>query len=765
MTDNGLHRRKVLTGGVAAAFAVTTASPASAVDGVPRAAEAESPLRAAVLEFVDPWTKSLGLAELLRRAGFEVVPLDLTRAATDQPEPVDLIAFGTFTNNNSEYLDYVAEHSVSLRQFAAERRVVLDLAQSDQYGAAVAYLPTDMSAIRTDADYDTIHPVVADHPLVAGQRISNGRLFTGRNTGPRVSYETVGEWRSMRVLMACAPSGFPPALLEGEFGGGRFLVSSLTVDKVFDSAGKAVQPDQAVADSAAFFTALAGYVRMVRTGTAPAVVPTPMPPEQPVGPMVGHTEPDSARVWARPGLDPSLYTRWRCAYREAKTRGSGSAWRSVTTELDTANDNTLVAHLRGLRPDTTYEFSLAPVRESAGFTPMTGSFTTSPDPDRPSVVTMGMGSCAPSVPDPVWTKIMEEGCDSFVMLGDTPYVDTSDLKPARKKHRTFLVQPEISKMISSMPVWATWDDHDFGGNDKHGDYASKRQNRTAFVNYRANASFGQTADGRILTKREDGEGIYTSFRRGPIEVFLLDPRWFSRTAPSWADPDKSTCLGTVQWNWLRERLTRSTAPFKAIATGMIWDDKQNSESDDWGTYSHERDAIYDFIATERIPGCFLIGGDIHVSRALNYGPRVGYDLWQFIVSPLHDSTIPGLNVPSPFLVHSAVEPHVFLKLVADTTLDMPTLTATWINRAGKHLFEVTRTAAELGHTAYPKRPGHGAKGRRGEDQGRRGDDQGRRSDVPRRRVGALPRPRQPVRDAQMNTRQPVDTSVDRGGYG
>lgn len=294
---------------------------------------------------------------------------------------------------------------------------------------------------------------------------------------------------------------------------------------------------------------------------------------------------------------------------------------------------------------------------------------------------------------------MDEGCDSFVMLGDTPYLDTSDLVVARRKHRTFLQQPELARLIASRPVWATWDDHDFGGNDKHGDHPGKRNNRTAFVDYRANATFGHDADGTGLTTRADGLGIYTSFRRGPVEVFLLDPRWFSRTEASWADPSKPGCLGRVQWDWLRERLLQSTAPFKALASGMIWDDKQNGESDDWGTYAHEKEALLDFIAAERIPGCFLIGGDIHVSRALNYGPRVGYDLWQFIVSPLHGSTIPSLNVPSPHLVHSAVEPHVFLKLVADTTGDMPTLTATWINRDGRRLFEVRRTAADMGHTS------------------------------------------------------------------
>lgn len=202
-----------------------------------------------------------------------------------------------------------------------------------------------------------------------------------------------------------------------------------------------------------------------------------------------------------------------------------------------------------------------------------------------------------------------------------------------------------------------------------------------------------------LTTRTAGQGVYTSFRRGPIEVFLLDPRWFSTTAPSFADPARTTCIGQVQWEWLRTALRASTAPFKAIASGMIWDDKGNAETDDWATYQYEKDAILDFLAAEKIPGCFLVSGDIHSSQALNYGPRIGYDLWQFVVSPLHGSTISGLNATNPALVAKAVEPYTFLKLVADTTASPATLTATWINRDGKRLFEVSRTATDLGHPA------------------------------------------------------------------
>ncbi|MBT2896032.1 alkaline phosphatase family protein [Streptomyces sp. McG3] len=686
MIKDSIRRRALVIGGMAALTAAASApSPAAAAagDGAPRAA---------VLEFADQWTRATGLAELLRRAGFVVTALDLSRPATAQG--VDLIAFGSFTNNDTRYPSYVTQHASSLRDFAAGGGVVLDLAQSDQFGAAVPYLPAELGAVRTDTDFDTVFPVAAGHPLVAALPVVSGRVLTGRAAGIRVSWETMGSWRSMRVLMACATGGSAPCLLEGAHGAGRFLVSSLTLDKCFNASGSALQPAAALRDSVTFFTALAGYVGQVRAGTAPPVLPTPMPPQAPVGPLVGHVDERSARLWARPGLDPAVHLDWSCVLRGA------SGWSStVGARLSTANDDTLLVDVTGLRAGTRYDFTITPQRPAPGFTPLSGSFTTAPSAGAPARITMGLGSCAPSTPDAIWTRVVDEGCDSFVLLGDTPYIDSGDLAVARTKHRAFLSQPEIARMAASMPVWGTWDDHDFGGNDIDGSFAGKKNTRTAFVDYRANASFGHAADGTRLTARSDGQGVYTSFRRGPVEVFLLDPRWFSRTGPSWADPARGTCLGEIQWDWLRARLRASTATFKAIASGMIWDDKGNAESDDWATYHYEKDAILDFVATERIPGCFLLSGDIHVSRALNYGPRVGYDLWQFIISPLHDRTIPSLNVPSPHLVHSAVEPHVFLKLVADTTVSDPTLTATWINRAGRRLFEVTRTATELGHRA------------------------------------------------------------------
>lgn len=678
-------------------FVVSAAASAAAVPVVRAQGTPDAPgrgLRVAVLEYADRWTtESVGAGEFMRRAGATVQPLDLSLAPLVQPGPVDAIVFGSFTNNDRAYLDYVKQHTPGIREFVERGGVVLEMTQSDQFGPRVDYLPSGMTAERGDRDLTDVYTIAAGHPLLERwlptDRPKVDASYLARKTPNWESFES---WAGLRVLAASAENGSTPCLLEGAHGRGRFVLSSLWIDKCFAADGRPTQPDDAVRIGQLFFDSFLYYVRLVKSGSAPMVTPSAPPAASGTGPMLGHIDTTRARLWYRPAPSQHDLVSWTCSVTAA-----GAKVTPARAALDPDHDFTLHFELRGLRPGTVYKYEITPdPADTASTAPITGTFTTPPANDAPARVTLGLGSCAPSDPSSVWTRIIDEGCQGFVWLGDTPYIDSSDLAVAREKHRRFLSQPEIARMIAGIPCWGTWDDHDFGLNDGHGDFPGKHVCRLAFTEYRANATFGHD---QSLQPQGDphgtGRGIYTSFRFGPVELFLLDPRWFSRTERSWADPTKQTCLGRVQWEWLQRGLRDSTATFKALTTGMIWDDKTNSERDDWHTYAHERDAIFDFIRDQRIPGCFLIGGDIHVSRALNYGPRVGYELWQFIISPLHGSTIPSLDVPHPALVHHAVEPHVFLKLTADTTVTPATLTATWINRDGRRIFEVTTDADRL----------------------------------------------------------------------
>lgn len=395
------------------------------------------------------------------------------------------------------------------------------------------------------------------------------------------------------------------------------------------------------------------------------------------GPMVGHVSDVEANIWFRPS-DPGDYSLHLL-------NEDGTEDRVITATARLENDNCLTWHAEAMQPGTKYRYEIT---GPAGQV-ISGKqyhFETAPDPTQTSKVCLAFGSCAPLKPLELWSQMEQQGSQGLILLGDTPYIDSTDLLVARERHRTFLQVPQLAALISHTPTWGTWDDHDFGRNDSDGRLQGKENTRQAFVEYRANKEFGH-----------DQSGIYTKFRYGPVEVFLLDTRWFARTEKSPVDPKQATLLGKRQWEWLKESILASSAPFKLITCGMIWDDKENSESDDWGTYSYERDALYEFIGQNKISGVVLIGGDIHCSRHLKYDTEktVGYPIHQFIVSPIHDSTIPKLNVPHPNLVRGEAVPHVWLRLEADSTQSPARLRAEWVQMKGQPMWDVTLTEDEL----------------------------------------------------------------------
>ncbi|MGW2547240.1 alkaline phosphatase D family protein, partial [Kitasatospora sp. NPDC001574] len=621
--------------------------------------------------------------------------------------------------------------------FVQNGGVVLDLAQPDVPGEGVPYLPnvnwrwgtSGPYAVRTDADFSTIYPVATNHPLVSALPVTSGQVLTGRNsTHPRTptpedprtqvsvftSWESLGAWKEMRVLLACATgaAGFPAALLEGRnsyidapsdteiVGKGRYLVSSLIIDKCYDTAGQPIQSTVAIDDSRKFFNALIGYVQKAKDGTAPAVGFTL---SSQAGPLVGHVSETTARLWARPGVNAGLYPTWKC---EVRVKATGVVVQTVTASISTANDDTLLVDVTGLQANTAYTYEFASTAPNPPSVPMKGSFTTAPVAGTAAKVTLGMGSCAHTMPNSLWKRVKDEGCDGFVMLGDTPYADgghkaipgaaVGSLSVVRGHHREFLASPELANMARSIPVWATWDDHDFGANNGFGNTVPSKGNyRQAFVDYRANATFGHATNGTSLTSRTAGEGVYTSFRRGPIEVFLIDPRWFSNYVNG--DLTNRVCMGQVQKEWLFNALSASTATFKVLASGMTWYKKVGGENDHWGTFQVDKDAIFNYIKQNRISGCVLVSGDIHVSRALNNGNiQVGYDLWEYVTSPIHRITAGGTHTDTPpELKWNKAEPYTFLKLEADTTGPTATLTAKWINRDGVVQHTQTRTLTEL----------------------------------------------------------------------
>lgn len=397
------------------------------------------------------------------------------------------------------------------------------------------------------------------------------------------------------------------------------------------------------------------------------------------GPFVGHTTPDSVALWARFSETG--------AYSVMLTDESGRTRFTAVQAAKLDRDLCVVWRIGDLEADHEYRYRI----EASGGTPLTAGegfqFRTPKPLDEPAVSSIAFGSCADEGQGTalVWQRIGRLGAQAVVLLGDTPYIDSTDLAVQRRRYSEFAAVKAMAELLRSTPWYATWDDHDFGLNDVDGRLAGKAEARRAFVEYHANPSYG---DGT--------HGVYTSFRRGPMEVFLLDTRYFAATEPSPFALHKPSLLGRTQWDWLRQALSASNAPFKVLASGMVWNGAlRPNKVDSWASYPHEREALFRFIGENRITGVVLVGGDIHRSRVIRHevAELAGYDLTEIITSPMHDSIIAAANAPHPGLVVDMGEPYSFLLLTADS--GEAKLSAKFLNASGTELYALTLSAAEL----------------------------------------------------------------------
>ena len=395
------------------------------------------------------------------------------------------------------------------------------------------------------------------------------------------------------------------------------------------------------------------------------------------GPFLGDVTPTSARVWARCEVPGSYRLVARGSWTELVATG----------EARPENDLCVVWRVNGLEPQQRYRYEITSQDQPVVDDP-DGYFLTPPSEDSTAVTRLAIGSCAREDPGSraVWRRMAALDPHAIVLLGDTPYIDSTDLGVQRRRYAEFAAVPEFAGLLRNRPLYATWDDHDFGANDSDGRLSGKENARQVFVEFHANPSYG---DGQ--------EGVYTKFRQGGVEVFLLDTRYFAGTeqSPISAGP---TLLGTRQWEWLREELRSSTADFKLLASGMIWNAAvRPGKTDHWGSYSEEREALFRFLGTERITGIVLVGGDVHRTRVLRYDTTdiVGYPLTELITSPIHASVIDAADAPHSALIHDSGEPHSFLFLTIDTTVTPSTLHARFQNADGRELSSLTLDAAAL----------------------------------------------------------------------
>lgn len=371
------------------------------------------------------------------------------------------------------------------------------------------------------------------------------------------------------------------------------------------------------------------------------------------GPIIGAVGPEDARIWFRTDATRQVQVRVAASASALET-AAPVAFRYPTAERDFTD----VVTIYGLSPGTTYHYDLEVAGERHG--PWT--LTTAPAVGDASRWSMAFGSCSRADHQPVFGVVAAWSPDVYLFIGDNHYGDIDDLAALRQFYRWAHERPMRAQMMSMTSVLATWDDHDFTGNNTDGTSPGRDVALRTFSEYWANPSYGTA----------ETPGVFSHVQRGDVDLFLLDDRY-------WRGIDGSV-LGDAQEAWLMESLATSTATFKLLVSGSQF--TSDGSSDSWAAFPDAWERLLDALVAEEIEGVVLLSGDVHRSEfRLLPGAPGGYDLPELTSSPTANS-----NSSCPWeedeLLACHDDTNFFISLDVDTTAADPMIEASIVDQRG-----------------------------------------------------------------------------------
>lgn len=351
----------------------------------------------------------------------------------------------------------------------------------------------------------------------------------------------------------------------------------------------------------------------------------------------------------------------------------------------------------------------------AGLAAEVGATAAVPDfqSDRP-LTRIAFGSCAKSdKPQPIWDAVLATRPDLFIFLGDNVYLDTRDPEVMRRKYAELAAQPGFRKLRASVPILATWDDHDYGENDAGADYPMKAESRRQFLDF-----FGEPAD----SPRRTRDGIYAAYVFGPagrrVQILLPDLRWnrtplvplelgdqdyevwvanrartgASTPGPYMRNPEATaTQLGETQWSWLEGQLA-APADIRVLASSLqVVADFAGWEG--WVNFAHDHQRLIAAIRDNRANGLFCLSGDTHYGEVSMLDVNTPYPLWDITSSGLTE--VWPVTPPNALRVGEVLREQNFGLLTIDWQGAAPTVLAQVCDVKGEVRLEQPIRIADL----------------------------------------------------------------------
>jgi alkaline phosphatase D len=389
------------------------------------------------------------------------------------------------------------------------------------------------------------------------------------------------------------------------------------------------------------------------------------------GPMLGDVSESGITVWFRPIHSEALTVQVTTEGKKNKDFPADVTRPGAVTRV----------RLTDLPPNTQHTYQIV---NGAGSVLGEGSFRTAPKPNTGETIRIAFGSCFHKigVHNPNLMRLVaERGNYAMLLLGD---LAVDDRESKVNMHYADYLLRDVSKpwrtFSASIPVYTSWDDHDYLNNDKSGlqkgQIGDKERNALRQV-WKDNWNNPPT--------RVEDRGIYFNTVIGDVEIIMLD----TRSCRTWKKRGKrGAYLGDEQMDWLFRTLKASSARFIILTSGTMWSDYMSKAKDSWGSWDIlGREKIFDFIEKNKIGGVLLLSGDRHGARGFKIKRPSGFTLHEF-----EAATLGGVPGPGAFAPDRSSQMFGYkggLKAFGEFTFDMskpdPEATFRLINEEGKEL--------------------------------------------------------------------------------
>lgn len=406
------------------------------------------------------------------------------------------------------------------------------------------------------------------------------------------------------------------------------------------------------------------------------------------GPMLGNLHPHGADIWVRT-LTPAEVAVLVTVDGEMRSYGP------VRSNFEA--DLSVVVPVDGLSPSTTYSYQVL-VDDVAIPMPEGGKLTTAPTPLAKGKTRIAFGGDFHRwgfAHKPLFDQILRRDPTAMVLVGD---IAVSDRFTHRGLHQAdYLLRdlfPLWRQLVARVPVYTTWDDHDYLDNDLGGrpPRVTRQQQVEVWDVFRDswnNPGYGFPNDRR---------GVFFRTRIGPVDLIMVDNKFFREKAQQHKPP---TLLGADQMSWLEQQLLDCEGPFIILSCGTMWTDHVSGGKDSWGKFaSADRERLFRLFDENRIGGVLLISGDRHGACGYRIPRPSGFNLHEFNVGSLggiRGDSAPAGTAPEADgnLFYRYGEGYAFGEFTFDTTTNDPTVTFRLIQDDGKIVHEQTLAQSQL----------------------------------------------------------------------